>query len=83
MLKFSRDGKFLLQIGTPGKMDGPDSQTTLNRPSAIAYDAAANEVFVADTGNHRIVVFDADKGTYKRHWFAYGEKAAGAGAGPV
>jgi DNA-binding beta-propeller fold protein YncE len=44
----------------------------------VAYDAAANEVFVADTGNRRIVVFDADKGTYKRHWFAYGEKAAGA-----
>jgi DNA-binding beta-propeller fold protein YncE len=78
VLKFSRDGTFLLQIGTPGKMEGPDSQTTLNRPSAVAYDAAANEVFVADTGNRRIVVFDADKGTYKRHWFAYGEKAAGA-----
>ena len=78
VLKFSRDGKFLLQIGAPGKMDGPDSQTTLNRPSAVAFDAAANEVFVADTGNRRIVVFDADKGLYKRHWFAYGEKAAGA-----
>jgi NHL repeat len=77
VLKFLRDGTFLLQIGTPGKMDGPDSQTTLNRPSAVAYDAAANEVFVADTGNRRIVVFDADKGLYKRHWFAYGEKAAG------
>ena len=59
-------------------MDGADSQSTLNRPAAIAYDSAANEVFVADSGNHRIVVFDADKGTYKRHWFAYGEKAAGA-----
>ena len=78
VLKFSRDGKFLLQIGTPGKMDGPDSQTTLNRPAAVAYDSAANEVFVADTGHRRIVVFDADKGIYKRHWFAYGEKAAGA-----
>ena len=78
VLKFSRDGKFLLQIGAPGKMDGPDSQTTLNRPSAVAFDAAANELFVADTGNRRIVVFDADKGLYKRHWFAYGEKAAGA-----
>lgn len=77
VLKFSRDGKFLLQIGTPGKMDGADSQTTLNRPSAIAYDAAANEVFVADTGNRRIAVFDADSGAYKRHWFGSGEKAAG------
>jgi DNA-binding beta-propeller fold protein YncE len=82
VIKFSRDGKFLLQIGTPGKMDGADSQTTLNRPSAIAYDAAANEVFVADTGNRRIVVFDADSGAYKRHWFAYGEKGAGAAPPP-
>jgi DNA-binding beta-propeller fold protein YncE len=82
VIKFARDGKFLLQIGTPGKMDGPDSQTTLNRPSAVAIDAAANEVFVADTGDRRIVVFDADSGKYKRHWFAYGEKSAGATAAP-
>jgi hypothetical protein len=82
VLKFSRNGVHMLTIGTPGKMDGADSQSTLNRPAAIAYDSAANEVFVADSGNHRIVVFDADKGTYKRHWFAYGEKTAGAAAGP-
>ena len=81
VLKFTRDGRYLMTIGTPGKMDGPDSQTTLNRPSGITYDAAANEVFVADTGNRRIVVFDADNGAYKRHWFAYGEKAAGAAPG--
>jgi hypothetical protein len=31
-------------------------------------------------GNRRVVVFDADKGTYKRHWFAYGEKTAPAAA---
>jgi DNA-binding beta-propeller fold protein YncE len=82
VLKFSRNGLHMLTIGTPGKMDGPDSQTTLNRPTAIAYDSAANEVFIADSGNRRIAVFDADKGTYKRHWFAYGEKAAGAAPGP-
>jgi DNA-binding beta-propeller fold protein YncE len=82
VIKFSRDGKFLLQIGTPGKNEGPDGHATLDRPSAIAYDAAANEVFVADTGNRRIVVFDADSGAYKRHWFAYGEKSAGAAPAP-
>ena len=82
VLKFSRAGRYLLTIGTPGKMDGADSQTTLNRPAAVAYDAAANEVFVADSGNHRVAVFDADSGAYKRHWFAYGEKSAGAAAGP-
>src|SRR5262249_8541096 len=74
VLKFAKDGKFLLQIGTPGKMEGPDSHTTLNRPAAVAVDSAANEVYVADSGNHRIVVFDADSGAYKRHWGAYGEK---------
>jgi DNA-binding beta-propeller fold protein YncE len=82
VLKFDRLGRHQLTIGTPGKMDGPDSQTTLNRPRGLAYDPAANELFVADTGNRRIVVFDADKGTYKRHWGAYGEKSAGAAPGP-
>jgi len=82
VLKFARDGKFLLQIGTPGKIDGPDSQTTLNRPAAVAVDTAANEVYVADSGNHRIVVFDSESGAYKRHWGAYGEKPAAAGGGP-
>jgi DNA-binding beta-propeller fold protein YncE len=82
VLKFNSDGRHLLTIGTPGKMDGPDSQTTLNRPTGMAYDSAANEIFIADTGNRRIAVFDADTGAYKRHWFAYGEKAAGAAPGP-
>ena len=82
VLKFARDGKFLLQIGTPGKMDGPDSQTTLNRPAAVAVDTTANEVYVADSGNHRIVVFDSESGAYKRHWGAYGEKPTAAGGGP-
>jgi DNA-binding beta-propeller fold protein YncE len=82
VLKFARDGKFLLQVGTPGKMDGPDSQTTLNRPAAVAVDSAANEVYVADSGNHRIVVFDSESGAYKRHWGAYGEKPTAAGGGP-
>ena len=82
VLKFSRTGQFLLQIGAPGKMEGPDSQTTLNRPTMVAYDAAANEIYVADGGNRRVVVFDADKGTYKRHWGAYGEKPGDAPSGP-
>ena len=81
VIKFSSDGQFLLQIGTPGKMEGPDSQMTLNRPAAVAVDAATNEVYVADSGNHRIVVFDSETGAYKRHWGAYGEKPTAAGGG--
>src|SRR5262249_22703406 len=81
VIKFDRTGKFLMQIGTPGKMEGPDSQTTLNRPAAVAVDTGANEVFIADSGNHRIVVFDSETGVYKRHWGAYGEKPVAAGGG--
>ena len=32
-----------------------------------------NEIYVADGyGNHRVIVFDATTGAYKRHWGAYG-----------
>jgi sugar lactone lactonase YvrE len=74
LLKFSNAGKFLLQIGMPGKTEGVDSKTTLNAAANIEFDSAANEVYVADRGNRRVVVFDADTGAYKRHWGAYGTK---------
>jgi DNA-binding beta-propeller fold protein YncE len=44
----------------------------------VAVDSAANEVYVADTGNRRIVVFDASTGAHKRHWGAYGEAPGAA-----
>jgi hypothetical protein len=82
VLKFSRTGQFLLQIGKAGKVEGSDSKTGLNRPASVRVDAAANEVYVADgIGNHRVVVFDADTGAYKRHWGAYGEKPDDASSG--
>jgi DNA-binding beta-propeller fold protein YncE len=75
VLKFDKAGKFLLQIGKAGKTEGSDSTTGLNRPSALAVDSAANELYVADGfGNHRIAVFDATTGAFKRSWGAYGEK---------
>jgi DNA-binding beta-propeller fold protein YncE len=73
LIKFSSAGQFLLQIGHAGKVDGSDSKTGLNRPAGVRVDPATNEVYVADgIGNHRVVVFDADSGAYKRHWGAYG-----------
>ena len=69
MLKFSRTGEFLLQIGKAGAPGDNDSTTALNRPAGVDVDAAANEVYVADGFvNHRVVVFDATTGAYKRHW---------------
>ena len=73
ILKFTREGKFLLQIGSPGKPEGSHSKTQLGRPAQTAVDPAAGELYVADGyQNRRIVVFDAKTGAYKRHWGAYG-----------
>jgi DNA-binding beta-propeller fold protein YncE len=39
----------------------------------VAVDPATNELFVADGyRNHRVIVFDAQTGAYKRHWGANG-----------
>lgn len=73
ILKFSPDGKFMMQIGRAGKSEGSASRTQLGRPAHLTLDAAANELYVADGyGNRRVVVFDARSGAYKRHWGAYG-----------
>jgi DNA-binding beta-propeller fold protein YncE len=83
VLKFSRTGAFLLQIGKAGKPEGNDSTTGLNKPAGVAIDAAANEVYVADGfGNRRVVVFDAETGAYKRHWGGTGEKPDDAAPPP-
>jgi 6-phosphogluconolactonase (cycloisomerase 2 family) len=73
ILKFTKDGKFLLQIGKGGVRPDSNDTTHLSRPASLA--VFGNEVFVADGyGNRRIVVFDATTGAYKRHWGAYGNK---------
>jgi NHL repeat len=73
ILKFARSGKFVLQIGHEGPSKGSNDTTQLGRPADTNVDPAANEIYVADGyGNHRVIVFDADTGAYKRHWGAYG-----------
>jgi len=75
LLKFTMDGKFVLQIGKP--IEGADSNSTerLGSPADIAVDIAAHEVYAADGySNRRVVVFDSETGAYKRHWGAYGNK---------
>ena len=75
LLKFTADGKFIMQIGKPGKSEGSNSTTQLGRPAHMELDAEANELYVADGyGNRRVIVFDAATGAYKRHWGAYGKR---------
>ena len=74
ILKFAPDGKFLQQIGKDDGTKGSLSQTRLGRPAHMITDDAAGEIYVADGyGNHRIVVFDAKTGAFKRMWGAYGK----------
>jgi len=74
VLKFSKDGKFLLQIGKNGASKGNKDTANVNRPAEVEVDIAANEVYVADGyGNRRVIVYDADKGTFKRMCGAYGK----------
>lgn len=83
VLKFTRTGEFRLQIGKAGKPEGSDSKTGFNRPASVRIDPATNEIYVADGfANHRVAVFDAGTGAYKRHWGAYGEKPDDASLGP-
>jgi DNA-binding beta-propeller fold protein YncE len=75
LLKFTAEGKFLLQIGRAGASKGSNATDQLGRPAHMELDVAANELFVADGYlNKRVIVFDADTGAYKRHWGAYGNR---------
>jgi hypothetical protein len=76
MLKFTRDGKFLLQIGHRGRQRAESNDTeNLNQASGVKVDPKTNEVYVSDGYvNHRIIVFDGDTGKYKRHWGGYGKR---------
>lgn len=74
LLKFTREGKFLLQIGRKGQNTGSNDTANLGGAANVTVDSAANEIYVADGYvNHRVIVFDATTGAYKRHWGAYGK----------
>jgi len=74
ILKFTREGRFLLQIGHQGQGRGSNDTVNLGAAANMVVDEAANELYVADGYvNHRIIVFDATTGLYKRHWGAYGK----------
>ena len=83
VLKLTRKGKFLLQIGHSGKNGGSNDIENLGKPTEVSVDAEANEVYIADGyGNRRVIVYDADSGEYKRHWGAYGNKPDDSDLGP-
>ena len=75
LLKFTRQGRFLMQIGRQGQGRGSNDTENLGAAANLELDKAANELYVADGYvNHRVIVFDATTGAYKRHWGAYGNR---------
>ncbi len=73
ILKFTKDGKFVLQIGQQGPQTNSLDKSRLGRPANMSVDVAANEIYVADGYyNHRVIVFDSETGAFKRMWGAYG-----------
>ena len=75
ILKFSRAGQFLLQLGKPEQNQGSNDAVNFWRVAKISIDAQANEAYVADGyGNKRVVVIDMSTGERKRYWGAYGNR---------
>jgi DNA-binding beta-propeller fold protein YncE len=69
VVKFSRDGKFLLEFGTRGK--GPGQ---FGLPHNIVADAQG-KVYVTDRDNARVEVFDSN-GRFLREWRTNGGVSA-------
>ena len=90
IMKFTKDGKFLMQIGHPRKEKSNKDTDQFWKPADVFVYSKTNELFVADGyGNTRVIVFDADTGAYKRMWGAFGNTpednpapATGEGGGP-
>ena len=77
-LKFTPEGGFVLQIGKSNQSKGDADTVNVHRAADAWVHAPTNELFVADGyGNHRVIVFDADTGAFKRMWGAFGKPPGG------
>ena len=96
VLKFTKQGKFLLQVGKSAARKGPNNaqgqptyvggsndQVSFGRVAKIFVDPEANEAYLADGYlNKRVAIIDADTGKLKRYWGAYGNKPDDTNLGP-
>jgi DNA-binding beta-propeller fold protein YncE len=75
LLKFTQDGKFVMQLGHSNQSTGNADTRNVHRAADVWVYPRTNELFVADGyGNHRVAVFDADSGAFKRMWGAFANK---------
>ena len=73
VLKFTNRGKFVMQIGHRDQSDGNADTKNVYSSTDLSVYPKTREVFVADGYiNHRVIVFDATTGAFKRMWGAFG-----------
>ena len=73
-LKFTAEGKFLMQVGRSGQSKGSLDIQNFNHAAWPVYWPATDEMFIADGYvNRRVIVLDAQTGAFKRMWGAYGK----------
>jgi DNA-binding beta-propeller fold protein YncE len=83
ILKFTNDGKFIMQVGHLGGNKGSNDLENFGRVAKIWVDPKSNEAYIADGYlNKRVAVIDADTGKMKRYWGAYGNKPDDTNLGP-
>jgi len=82
ILKLTKEGKLLMQVGKFGVQGGSNDQNSFGRVAKIWDDPQTNEAYNADGyKNKRVAVLDADSGKMKRYWGAYGNKPDDADLG--
>ena len=75
ILKLTGDGKIALRIGESNGSKGNADTRNVHRAADVWVHPPSNELYVADGyGNHRVIVFDAETGAFKRLWGAFGNK---------
>jgi len=75
VLVFTREGKFVKQIGFAYANAGSNDTWAFKQVAKISLDEPANEAYVSDGyGNHRVAVLDMATFKIKRYWGAYGNK---------
>src|SRR6185503_1277356 len=73
ILKLTGDGKLAMRIGESNGSKGNGDTRNVHRAADVWVHPASNELYVADGyGNHRVIVFDAGTGAFKRMWGAFG-----------
>ena len=82
-LKFTRDGKYLMTIGTPGQNPAnSNARDRFGRVAKISFDERNNEAYFADGyRNKRVAVVDMQTGAIKRFWGAYGNTPSDSNLG--